>query len=580
LKISGDGNFQSQEWIRKRMDRVFYIDTINKTVNFSFDYDEELIKWIKASDWNARWNPEFQEWIIPVNDYSKPRILSIIRNANFEQKKVAEVGDVDVDYERTEVDYAYLRGLCDSKDFEYKARTYQLEALGFALEKGNIINGDDVGLGKTFESILYAEVTNSFPCLVVTPATVKYNWAKEWTKITKGKRSVSVIESKETKSRRNDWTADVIIINYDIIGKKQGRGTTLRFDELGEIDFKMNIFDEAHFLKNSKSQRANAAARLVKGEKRIQLLTGTATMNKPVELWNLLKLVKSSDKISKDWQQFIYRYCGGYRGKFGWVTDGATNTLELNKLLRETCYIRREKKQVLTELPDFISQAIEIPITNKKDYERAQNDFLQFILEEEGLEKMEKASEAEQLVALGRLRRMAIEGKQKAIEGYLKDWIETERKLIVFGIHTETLEYLSDKFKCPLIAGGVSSKKKQEIKEKWIKSDDQFLFGNIESLGTGVDGLQHVCSDVVFMELPWRPSDLTQAIGRVHRSGQIETPSIIYLLSDWTIDSEMWEMLEEKEAVTEAVNKGVDIRRNKSGMKNVMKKMLTKAKKK
>ena len=99
----------------------------------------------------------------------------------------------------------------------------------------------------------------------------------------------------------------------------------------------MVIFDEAHFRKNKKSQRSAAAKMILKKKCRVQLLTGTAVMSKPSELWNLLYLIKCDKLIAKDWHQFVMRYCGAYRGKFGWVTDGATNVIELNKRLRQNC---------------------------------------------------------------------------------------------------------------------------------------------------------------------------------------------------------------------------------------------------
>lgn len=562
--------------------REFIIDTINKTVCFEFDYNKDIINSIKSCGYGARFNPELKQWIVSVDNYSKPRILSVIKEYNFSQKKEENKEDVYVSYKKTEVDYAYLKGLCDSKDFSYLPRNYQLEALGYALDKGNLINGDDVGLGKTFESIMYAEVTNSFPCLVIVPASVKYNWEEKWLEITKNKRNVTVIESKETKKRVNNWDAEVIVINYDIVGKKQGTGATVRFKELLDIDWKMVIIDEAHFLKNSKSQRAKASSKIVNksDDLKIQLLTGTATMNKPVELWNLLKLVKMENEIADDWMQFILRYCGGYRGKFGWVTDGATNTIELNKLLRETCYIRREKRDVLEEMPEVTKQIINVSINNRKKYQRALDDLIEFIREEKGEESAEKAQEAEHLVALGLMRKLAIEGKLKAIEQYLKDWKEAGNgKLLVFGLHREELDYLSEKFKCQLIAGGVSAKDKLRIVKNFQENDDVFLFGNMQSAGTGIDGLQKVCSNMLIIELPWRPSDLTQSIGRLDRSGQEEAVTITFMLDDSTIDGDMWDMLIEKELVTEAVNKGVDVRRNQSGMKNVMKRILKKIKK-
>lgn len=558
------------------MIRTYYIDEINKTVNLAFKYDEVIIDRIKECDFNTRWNPELGVWIIPVNSYSKNRIINLIRSFSFKKIVIKQKEDVKVDYSQSsKVDMDYVKRLCEESNFTYTPRDYQKEALAFGLEKGNIINGDDVGLGKTFESIMYAETTNSFPCLVVVPASVKYNWKEKWEEITGSKREIAVIESKETKKRKNNWNADVVVINYDIIAKKQGTGATTRFDELIDIDWKMQIYDEAHFLKNAKSQRSKAAKKLTKKDSIIQLLTGTVTMSRPSELWNLLVLIKKETLIARHWEQYTRRYCGGHNTKFGYVADGATNTLELNERLRSTCYLRREKRDVLDELPEITKQVIKTPITNKKHIDLATTDFIKYLRETLGDEEAaERAMEAEHLVALGALRKMAIEGKIKAIEGYLKDWKESGIKLVVFGVHRETLEYLADKFKCPLIAGGVSSKKKQEIVKEWQTSDDIFLFANMISAGTGVDGLQNVCSNMLIIELPWKPSDLTQVHGRLERSGQKNPITVTYLLSFETIDKQMWEMLMDKELVTEAVNKGVDVRRNNSGMRAVAIKFL------
>lgn len=551
---------------------TFYLDTVNKTANFIFEFDIDIIDDIKRSDYNARWNDEMRQWIIPINSYSRDNIKRIINIYNFTQVAEPVIEDVSYSYEQQDVDFAYLQGLCDSKDFAYTPRKYQLEALGYALGKGNVINGDDVGLGKTFESIMYAEVTNSFPCLVIVPASVKYNWEEKWLEITRNNREISVITSNEKK---NNWQAEVCIINYDIIGKKQGTGTVVKFPELVKNDWKMIIFDEAHYLKEKRAQRSQAAKSIVKRDAVIQLLTGTAVMSKPVELWNLLILCKQDDKIAKDWHQFVTRYCGGYRGKFGWVTDGATNTLELNRKLRESCYIRREKRDVLDELPDVTKEVIQVPITNKRAIKSATDDFIKYIKEAKGDEAADKAMEAEHLVAIGVLRKLAIEGKVKAIDQFLKDWKQAGLgKLVIFGIHREPLQILSQKYKSDLIAGGTTAEQKQAIVKRWISNDELFLFANIQSAGTGVDGLQNVSSDMIIIELPWRPSDLTQTIGRLDRSGQKNATTIRFLLNETTIDQQMWEMLEDKEQVAEAVNKGVDVKRNKSGLKAVIKKIL------
>ena len=557
--------------------RTYLVDGLNKTVTFDFPFDGDIIRELKSADRDARYNPELKHWIVPINDWSIISVKDIIKKFGFKKGVVTEILDVVSDYSIKDVDLAYIKGLCDAKGFTYTPRDYQLEALGYALNKGNILNGDDVGTGKTFEAIIYAETTNSFPCLAIVPASVKYNWAEKWSEIVGPHRTIGVID-RETKKIKNNWEADVVIINYDIIGKKQGRGATVKHEQLVDIGWKMVIIDEAHFLKNKKAQRSKAALMITRRDDLIiQMLTGTAIMSKPVEIWNLLLIMKASHHIADDWYQFVRRYCGGYIGSFGWVTDGATHIMELNQKLRDNCYIRREKRDVLKELPDVITEVINMPITNSREITRATDDLIGYLRTTKGDDAAESAQEAEHLVALGVLRKLSIEGKIKAIESYLSDWKQCDDKLLVFGIHREQLKSLSEKYKCPLIAGGTSSVSKQKIVNDWKTNDKQFLFANIQSAGTGVEGLQDVCSNMIITELPWTPSALWQVIGRLDRSGQKISPNIKYLISNKTIDVEMWDMLQDKEEVVTAVNKGIDIKRSKSGMKAVMQKMLKKA---
>lgn len=557
--------------------RTFKIDTINKQLILNFDFKDELIiKSLKEVSYNARYNPVLKIWIVPVDIWSKPRIIPFLTEWSFKNnptnKEEIQKYDYSLEKERAEE----LEETLNEINFTYKPRNYQVESLGYGIEKGSLINGDAVGIGKTFEAIIYAEYTKSFPCIVVCPASVKYNWAEKWTEIVGPHRTISVIESEVTKKRPRVWDTDVVIINYDILGKKKGKGSTVKFDELLLIKWKMQIYDEAHFMKEESAQRSKVAKMIAKKmvDGIIQMLTGTVTMSKPSELWNLLVILKKDHLIANNWEEYIQKYCNGFKSKFGWECSGATNLLELNQKLRETCYLRREKRDVLAELPLAIKTILKVPITNASEIERASTNLIQYLYETKGEESAEKAMEAEALVSLGVLRKLSIEGKMKAIEQYLRDWKVSKKKLVIFGIHRETLEQLSEKFKSELLAGGVSAIKKQRIIKDWISNDEPFLFANQASAGTGVDGLQSVCSDMLIIELPWRPSDIEQIVARVDRSGQQEPPNINFMLSDDTIDKQMWQMLEEKEIMTSAANQGIDLEKEQSGMKMVLKILL------
>lgn len=558
------------------MENTYRIDTINKQLVLEFDKNDKLVvEGIKGVSYSSRYNPVLRVWIIPVDLWSKSKIYPFLKKFKFKHKptlqSIFEKYDYSISVERTRE----LEEVLDNKSFTYKPRNYQIEALDYGIEKGNFINGDDVGLGKTFEAIMYAEYTNSWPCLVVCPASVKYNWFLKWLEIVGPQRTISVIESEVTKKRPRVWDTDVVIINYDIIGTKKGKGSTVKFTELLSIKWEMYIFDEAHFLKEESSQRSRVARMITrKSNSIIQMLTGTATMSKPSELWNLLVILKIDHLVADSWETYIQKYCNGFKDKFGWQFSGATNLLELNKLLRDVGYLRREKRDVLTELPPTEKIVLEVPITNHRDIKLAQENFLEYLYEAKGEEAVETAMSAESLVKLGVLRRLAIDGKMKSIEQFLRDWRPGGKKLLIFGIHREPLDYLSQKFKSELLAGGVSAIKKQAIVENWIKNDETFLFANISSAGTGVDGFQKVCSNMLVIELPWRPSDLEQLVARIDRSGQVDPSTIRFMLSQDTIDKQMWKMLEEKEIATSAANQGIDIINEKSGMKVVMKMLL------
>lgn len=556
--------------------RSYYIDNFNKQVVLSFNKsDKAIIEDLKLVSFRIRYNPVLKIWIIPVDLWCKPRIAPFLKKWKFKHKPLEKQAIEKFDYSLKEKLSLKLKNFFLDKNFSYIPRDYQIESLGYGLEKGSIINGDDVGIGKTFESIMYAEYTNSFPCLVICPASVKYNWAEKWSEIVGNERTISVIESRETKKNPRNWNTDVVIINFDIVGKKQGKGATANFPELLSKKWKMFIIDEAHFLKEKTSQRFKAVKMITKkSEAIIQLLTGTVSMSKPSEIWNLLVILKKDYLIADSWEDYIQRYCNGFKDKYSWNCSGAFNLIGLNKILRENFYLRREKKDVLKELPIAIKTVLKSKISNSKEIEEAKDDLLSYLLEKNGEESMESAMQAQALVLLSVLRKLSIEGKMKAIEEYLKDWKSSGQKLLVFGIHREPLEYLSKKFNSPLLAGGVSAIKKQSILKEWMSNDEIFLFANQGTAGTGVDGLQSVCSNMLIIELPWRPSDLQQVEARLDRLGQTEPPNINYLLSDETIDKQMWKMLVNKEIATSALNQGIDLENEDSGMKIVAKMLL------
>lgn len=455
--------------------------------------------------------------------------------------------------------------LIDNLPLLKKPRNYQMDYLYYAVNHGNHINGSSVGTGKSLCSVLYAEMLDLFPCMVVCPASVKSGWLREW-KETNPDRRVSIIS---TSSPPEDFEADVIVINYDILGKrvtKENGKTSLeiRLDGMKKKSFSLVIADEIHFLKNRKSIRSKSFKKLIHKVPSVIGLTGTLIMNRPAELLNILMLIERIKEIAPDDQYhhyFFERYCNMKETNFGMDISGASNIKELNLLLKECCYFQVNKRDALKELPPISENVVECEITNKRAYKKADNDLLQFIEDKfKDQEKVDKAARAEFLVKLSTLKQLSLEGKIKAIKKWVEEWMEAneEEKLLVFASQSTILTKIAGEFKEGLlITGGTTTKKRDEILQKFtLEKNKRVLFANIGCLGTGVDGLQKVCSNMAILELPPRPSDLVQVIGRLERSGQENPVTIQYLLSPETIDKDLWEMLKGKKDVTDMLNKG------------------------
>lgn len=521
-----------------------------------FRYDERLVKEIKRFV-GAGYNPENKEWYIP---FALPTVAPL-------QKWLHDNGFVEgMNYYPSKRVLEYQEPLaiitpedvaiaCKELGFKRMPRPYQCEGIAYMINHGNCINGDDCGLGKTGQTIATLELMDAFPALVITPASVKYNWKKEWEKWNPT-RTVGVVGRKK-KFDENVWQNDVIIINYDILGERGLDKPTEKFKELLKKRWASCVMDEIHFLKSEKALRTKMAKKIVKTVPHVWGLTGTLTQNKPADLIQPFTIIRRFEDIFGSTKEFKYRYCNAKMTVFGMDCSGFSNLEELHELLRMGGYIRRNKRDVLDELPPMVEQTIDVPISNTREYRKAENNLLEY-LEKIDINKVNSAVNAPHLVMIQTLKQLSIEGKLPFITTYIKEWLEANEgeQLLVFGVHRIPLQQLAEYFKAPLIQGGVSADKKQQIVNEFSNGGHRLLFANIQSAGTGTDGLQDNCSNLVYIELPDKSTELEQANARLERMGQRNSINITYLLSPDTIDADIKEMVADKGMITGLVNKG------------------------
>jgi len=500
------------------------------------------------------------EWFVPYSMLNKLRVKGILSRFGFVKLPPPTVSP----YNKTKQIERFISSLMPFHEmvsemgWSIQPRPYQNTAIDFMLTRKRVVLGDDMGLGKTLSSIFSVELGGLFPCVVVCPSSVKYHWMNSWQSLNP-ERKLQVLES----GTKLDDSADVHIINYEILGSKaptksnkRGYSVQLKFPQLR--DNRCIIIDELHFVKNSKSIRTEACRMTARNSEFRFGLTGTMIENSPKELTTPLGIIGVFNELFSSWESFIIKYCNGKRTPFGWDAKGSSNESELNMILRTNIYLRREKSEVMMDLPDYQVTVHDMPLKHRKEYETAKTDILEF-LERNGREITDSDQRAQYILLKTTLKRLSIKSKLSGIEQWIKDFLEaSDGKLVVFGIHSEPLRYLARKFNGILIDGSLNAPNKAKAIKKFTESDNRIVFGNIQAMGTGTDGLQHVSKVAAFIELPEKPSTYEQAVSRLHRSGQRESVSVNLLISLSTVDTVSWATIQRKMKATEAINKGID----------------------
>lgn len=516
------------------------------------------------------WDPDTKCWDCPINYSTISDINKLIEVYHIENKEnngdlplsnTLISTDIETQIERMQTRYSE-KILNLHLPTEIKLRNYQLKGLVYMLLSKRTFNCSDMGTGKTYTTIFSVECDNLFPSFVVVPASVKYLWERQWKKVNPN-RTISVIENKFS-----NFEADVLILTYKSVGIRETiieKGEEkekiyLKYKQLESIKFKSLICDESQALKNPKTISSKVLKKISRKVDYIFFLTGTPIMNRPEEIINPLSILRQFDSMFPSWKDFVYRYCGAVQTRFGMDISGATNTLELNQKLRKTCYFRVEKREALPELPEREETILEVKTDNMKEYKQAEENLVFYIQENFGQLAANSALVAEQLVMISTLSQLATKGKMYALYEWIDNFLESStEKLVVFGIHKEFLNLLSEKYKCDLITGDVDTKRRQKIVDEFQVNSKRLLFLNILTGGVGIDGLQNICSNVLIYELPWRPTDIEQAVSRLERDGQKNNTNIYFMLGIDTIDIKRWKLLLDKTLVTDAVNKGEDV---------------------
>ncbi len=375
------------------------------------------------------------------------------------------------------------------------------------------------------------------------------NWKNEAEKFANGLKTLVIRGSlAERKDKiKNIEKYDLVITSYDLLKRD------IELYKEKDYQFKYVIADEAQYLKNSNTQNAKAVKQ-IKSETRYAL-TGTPIENSLAELWSIFDFIMPG-------YLFGYRkFKNTYETPIVKGEDEAA--MSKLKMLIEPFVLRRNKKQVLKELPEKT-----VTVLDNEMGEEQRNIYLNYLIraKQEISEQIDlngyEGSRMQILAALTRLRQICChpslfikdynEGSSKLEQcmEIVQEAVNGGHKILLFSGYTSMFEIIEKELKQSNInyfklTGSTKVEERMRLVDEFNENPEIQVF--LISLKAGGTGLNLTGADMVIHYDPWwNVSTENQATDRAYRIGQRNNVQVYKLITKNSIEEKIYKLQERK----------------------------------
>jgi hypothetical protein len=418
---------------------------------------------------------------------------------------------------------------------------------------------DEPGLGKTAQALLAAAASNSYPLLVVVPNVVKTNWAREVELWTPGRAATVVHGDGNTV----DAFSDVVIVNYEILDRHVGW--------LGRFGFKGMVVDEAHFIKNLKSERSkhvlalSRSIRATSPKALLMALTGTPLINSIEDfraIWQFLGWIDDKKPLTRLMDKL--EATGLTPADLGFFAEARRAVIDMGIVRRKKVDVAadipaRRIADIPVELDDDLGRSIraaEAALTARlvERFQRVRSlkpdatiaELIRVVAHAE-LEESKGATTGENVFAM--VRKIG-QAKATLAADYTAQLARAVGKVVFFAKHVDVMDTAEEHFArvgltSVSIRGDQSAKARQHAIDSFANDPTvSVVVASLTAAGVGLN-LQ-AASNVVLAELSWTSAEQTQAIDRVHRIGQELPVTAWRIIAAHTIDARIAELIDSK----------------------------------
>ncbi len=437
-----------------------------------------------------------------------------------------------------------------------KLPLYPYQAVGtlFLAFTERALLADEMGLGKTIEAIAAAKLLQEWHglhrVLVVTPASVKYQWGREIERFS-GESFTVVGGTKKKREQQYAEGSRFTIINYELVLRD--------IEHIRALGADLVILDEAQRIKNWRAKTSQALKDMPR--QFAFVLTGTPLENRLEELFSIVEFL--DDKLLGPPWQFMAQHVI----KDDWGGVIGYKDLEGVRRAIAPILLRRRKADVLQDLPKRIDNDFWLEMETEQErlyrpLEKQMQDLLRLPEWDQAASAMvlrlltllREAATAAQLVDL----RVQSSRKLKELPSLVEEIASEGYKMLVFSQWERMTRFAEEvianaglDLKTVRLHGGLGMRARQKIIEQFNTDPRTRVFISTDAGGVGLN-LQ-AASFVINLDLPWNPARVEQRIGRAHRIGQTNPVNVINMIAQNTIEQRVLDVLYRKQELFEEI---------------------------
>ena len=367
-------------------------------------------------------------------------------------------------------------------------------------------------------------------------------------------KKMEIFRQKENRSIKFIRVESIKILergSYDKSTEMHSKNTRVYDLEIEENHnyFINNILvSNCHMVSNPTANRTRLLNDVLETIPRVWLLTGTPMTSRPINYFNLLKIVDSP--LALNWQAYVRRYCKGYQFSVGnrkvWNTSGASNLDELRE--RTKSYVLRRMKTDILDLPEKIVTPVFVELTSKM-YDEELEEFTRI-----SNDKKDNETISITLNRLMKIRQLIAYEKIPYTCEIIDKCLDQGKKVIVFTNFTMSLDMLHEKYKknSVILNGSMSKEKKQDAVDRFQNENKVKIF--ISNIVAGGVGITLTEGEVVIMnDLSFVPAHHSQAEDRAYRYGQKNSVLVYYPIFENTVEKIIYNILQKKKGIIDQV---------------------------